>query len=281
MDSLRWALLAAGVLVVVGIYLWEVSRRRARKLDQDLDEADRALLEGLSARRDEDPFADLGGLRADPLRLDADDVAQLGSMVPDAKAPAPGAEPGRRLEPALEIDLEPEPEPELEPRAPTADRKRRLYSVEERKPRTGEELIIVLNVMAEPGAAFNGAEVRSALESVDMRFGEMKVFHHYGIGDTRSETAVFSVANMIEPGVFDLAGMDGMKTPGLVMFMRLPGPLDARVAFELMLNTGQRLAEDLGGELRDETRSVLSAQTIAHVRERITEFNRRQLLAAS
>jgi len=271
MDSLRWALLAAGVLVVVGIYLFEVARRRARRLDEDLDEADRALLAGLSARRDEDPFADLGGLRGDPLRLDAEDVAQLGAMVPDG------------AEPELPAELEPAhtPEPERKAESPPAERKSRLYAVEGPKARPGEELIIVLNVMAEPGQPFRGAEVRSALESVDMRFGEMKVFHHYGIGDTRSETPVFSVANMLEPGVFDLAGMEAMSSPGLVMFMRLPGPLDARVAFELMLNTGQRLAEQLGGDLRDETRSVLSAQTIAHVRERIGEFNRRRLLAVS
>lgn len=157
----------------------------------------------------------------------------------------------------------------------------RLYAVDGRKGRPGEELIIVLNVMAEPGRPFPGTEVRAALESVDMRFGDMQVFHHHGVGDMRTEQPVFSVANLLKPGTFDVVNLEGFATPGLVMFMRLPGPLDPRVAFELMLNTGQRLAEALHGELRDETRSVLSAQTIAHVRERIAEFNRRQLLTAS
>lgn len=261
MDNLRWVLLAVGVLVVAGIYFWEMARRRARRREEDeLDEADRELLEGLSATRDEDPFAGLGDLRGDPLKLDAEDMRGLGKLVADDEEPEPPAEPA--------------------PARP-AERGSRLYAVDARRGRSGEELIIVLNVMAEPGQPFPGPEVRAALESVDMRFGDMQIFHHHGVGDMRTEVPVFSVANMLNPGTFDVTRLDGFTTPGLVMFMRLPGPLDPRVAFELMLNTGQRLADTLHGELRDETRSVLSAQTIAHVRERIAEFNRRQLLAAS
>lgn len=281
MDTLRWILLAVGVAVVVGIYLWETGRRRLRQREEDeLDEVERELLEGLSARRDDDPFAGLGNLRGEPLKLDAEDVRGLGPMVPDEDEPELRVEPeaarsaqGHRAEgrPAEGRPVEARP----------AQAGSRLYAVDGRKGHPGEELIIVLNVMAEPGRPFPGTEVRSALESVDMRYGDMQVFHHHGVGDMRTEQPVFSVANLLKPGTFDVASLEGFATPGLVMFMRLPGPLDPRVAFELMLNTGQRLAESLHGELRDETRSVLSAQTIAHVRERIAEFNRRQLLAAS
>ena len=281
MDTLRWILLAVGVAVVVGIYLWETGRRRLRQREEEeLDDVERELLEGLSARRDDDPFAGLGNLRGEPLKLDAEDVRGLGPMVPDEDEPELRVEPeaarsaqGHRAEgrPAEGRPVEARP----------AEAGSRLYAVDGRKGHPGEELIIVLNVMAEPGRPFPGTEVRSALESVDMRYGDMQVFHHHGVGDMRTEQPVFSVANLLKPGTFDVASLEGFATPGLVMFMRLPGPLDPRVAFELMLNTGQRLAESLHGELRDETRSVLSAQTIAHVRERIAEFNRRQLLAAS
>ena len=281
MDTLRWILLAVGVAVVVGIYLWEMGRRRLRLREEDeLDEVEIELLEGLSARRDDDPFAGLGNLRGDPLKLDAEDVRGLGSMVPDEDEPELRVEPevvpsaqGQRAEgrPAEGRPVEARP----------AEAGSRLYAVDGRKGPPGEELIIVLNVMAEPGRPFPGTEVRSALESVDMRYGDMQVFHHHGVGDMRTEQPVFSVANLLKPGTFDMESLEEFATPGLVMFMRLPGPLDPRVAFELMLNTGQRVAESLHGELRDETRSVLSAQTIAHVRERIAEFNRRQLLAAS
>jgi cell division protein ZipA len=262
MDNLRWVLLVVGVLVVAGVYLWESARRRARRQERDeLDEADREILLGLSASRGgDDPFNDLLDPRDQRLHLDADDMAALGAMVPD--------------------DEEAE-EPQAREPAKSAERRSGLYAIEPKRGRTGEDLIIVMNVMAEPGEPFRGSEVRAALESVEMRFGDMQIFHHYGVGDMRTEVPVFSVANMVNPGTFDMVHLDSFVTPGLVMFMRLPGPLDSRVAFELLLNTGQRLADELHGELRDETRSVLSAQTIAHVRERITEFNRRQLLAAS
>ena len=262
MENLRWVLLVVGVLVVAGVYLWESARRRARREQRDeLDEADRELLEGLSVSRgDDDPFNDLVDPRSDRLRLDEDDMAALGAMVPDDEA------------------IE---EPREREAAKSGERRSGLYAVEPKRGRQGEDLIIMMNVMAEPGEPFRGPEVRAALESVEMRFGDMQIFHHHGVGDMRTEVPVFSVANMVNPGTFDLARLETFTTPGLVMFMRLPGPLDSRVAFELLLNTGQRLAEELHGELRDETRSVLSAQTIAHVRERIGEFNRRQLLAAS
>ena len=37
------------------------------------------------------------------------------------------------------------------------------------------------------------------------------------------------------------------------------------------------LAHELGGELKDDQRSVMTAQTIEHYRQRIVEFERRQL----
>ena len=48
------------------------------------------------------------------------------------------------------------------------------------------------------------------------------------------------MANVLEPGVFDLAAMDQLATPGLCLFLRRPGPLPATVAFDLMLDVGSR-----------------------------------------
>ena len=119
-----------------------------------------------------------------------------------------------------------------------------------------------------------------ALDEVDLQYGEMKIFHHYGVGERSGDEPVFSVANVREPGFLPLETLDEMSTSGICLFLRLPGPLDGRVAFELLLNTGQRLADKLGGELRDDARSLLTTQRISDIRNRIAAFERDQLVPA-
>lgn len=134
--------------------------------------------------------------------------------------------------------------------------------------------IVVLNVMARRGQSFAGADVRAALHAVDLQFGAMNIFHrvHPGAG------AVFSLANMLEPGSFDPARMDALSTGGLSLFMQVPAPIEALAVYEDMLATAQRLAAQLGGDLCDERRNPLTAQAIEHTRERLRELSYKMLI---
>jgi cell division protein ZipA len=85
------------------------------------------------------------------------------------------------------------------------------------------------------------------------------------------------VANLVEPGTFNLDGMRHMKTPGVAFFMRLPGPSNAMNAFDAMVETAECIVRNLGGEMRDQNKSVMTKQTVAHDRERVREFERRLL----
>jgi cell division protein ZipA len=269
MDDLRWSLLIIGVLLVGGIYLWDrIRRRRGHVGNADLEMPDQELLERLRAEaggEDEhdlkQALAELSGLRGERTGADELDLDELRSMIPEAEQGEEEPATGRG-------SFHADDEAEISDSAPA------------RPARSGEDLIIVLSVMAQGGEQFSGAEIREAMEDLDMRHGDMQIFHHHGVGEMSVDSPLFSIANAVEPGVFDLERMDALTTPGLSMFMRLPGPLDGRVAFELMLNVGQRLAQRLGGELRDDTRSALNLERIGHIRERIAEFERRQLVAA-
>ena len=44
-----------------------------------------------------------------------------------------------------------------------------------------------------------------------------------------------------------------------------------------MIAAARKLAQELNGELKDEQRSVMTAQTIEHYRQRIIDFERRAL----
>jgi hypothetical protein len=78
-------------------------------------------------------------------------------------------------------------------------------------------------------------------------------------------------------GTFDLAAMEEMETPGVTLFMQLPGPEQPLDAFEDMLAVARDLAAEMGADLKDEQHSVMTPQTIEHCRQRIREFTRRQM----
>ena len=137
-------------------------------------------------------------------------------------------------------------------------------SIAEEMPDTG---LLTLYIRAHEGKEFIGTDLVSALNAVGMVHGEMDIFHHFGSGDLKCDTAVFQAANMFEPGTFELSKIEAFRTTGVALFMQLPGPLDGAVAFELLLNSAQRLSELVGGEVFASPRSPLSNVQIAQMRQ--------------
>ncbi len=137
---------------------------------------------------------------------------------------------------------------------------------------TGRELLIVLTILTPGERDLAGPVIREALTAFDLRPDDLGMFHHYGNRRGRVSDPVFSVANVLEPGVFDLAAMDELATPGLCLFLRRPGPLPATVAFDLMLDVGSRLSRALEAVLCDDQRCRLTVQATQALRERVVHF---------
>lgn len=198
-------------------------------------------LSGLTARRDGPEQLDLAGLELSaPARASAVDSKAPGSA---------GAERRQSDPPSSEADDE-------------------------------QELHIIMTVMAKSGERFSGNALRHSLESAHLYHGEMNIFHRHAQPDDRHTPTLFSAANVLAPGYFEPARMDSLSSPGIAMFMRLPGPERPVDAFQQMLDTARTLARDLDGTLCDETRSTLTPQSINHLRERIADFGRRQMIKA-
>ena len=141
-----------------------------------------------------------------------------------------------------------------------------------------EHEVIIINVMAPQGYVFEGELLLKALTAQGMRFGHMDIFHRHQSDDGRGGI-LFSMANMVKPGTFDLSDMESFCTPGVCLFLNLPIESDSLAAFRVMTKIAKALAADLGGELKDENRSVMTQQTIEHCRQRVIEFDRKQRLA--
>ncbi|HKL54388.1 MAG TPA: cell division protein ZipA [Wenzhouxiangellaceae bacterium] len=132
--------------------------------------------------------------------------------------------------------------------------------------------IVTLYVRARDDRSISGLSLLDAAIKAGLRFGEMKIFHRRHRGATRP---VFSMANITRPGSFDPAGWNLFQTPGVTLFMTLPGPVSALDAWDAMLATGKRLAELLDADLMDDAQCLLTRQRIAQIREDMREFDRK------
>lgn len=186
----------------------------------------------------------------------------------------------QRPEQAHPEQARPEPvRPEqVRPESPQRKREHERAAVTE-APKAPDEVLII-NVMARRGEMFAGPELLEALVANGMRYGDMDIFHRHESDDGRGKI-LFSAANMVVPGTFDLSSMDDFATPGISMFLSLPIASDSLSAYNLLANTAQGIAEALGGELKDENRSVMTRQTIEHGRQRVIEYERKRRLAKS
>ena len=140
------------------------------------------------------------------------------------------------------------------------------------------EELLILGVMAKSDEPFGGDELVAALLGQGLKFGDMGIFHR-----THGESGqrLFSVANALEPGTFDLSDLSELKTPGLTFFMQLPVPGDALETLEDMILSARTVAAALGGDVKDDTMSALTGQTVEHLKQRIADFVRKQLTASS
>lgn len=133
------------------------------------------------------------------------------------------------------------------------------------------DLVIALTVMAPQGRLFTGRAIKNALDNHDLHFGEMQIYHRFHAGNRKQP--VFSAANMIDPGTFLPAELISMKTPGMLLFARLPGPMNGMAVFDALMDTAHGIAEQLDGIVCDETRTPLTEAKVEMLRGQIFELN--------
>ncbi|ALP53491.1 hypothetical protein Tel_10235 [Candidatus Tenderia electrophaga] len=137
--------------------------------------------------------------------------------------------------------------------------------------------VIILNVMAPPGQHFIGPALIEMIERSGLRYGpDMQIFQYI-----ENDAPLFGLVNMVKPGVFDLDDLEQLSTPGVSLFIQMPNDTASGLAaFDTMLIVAQQLAQKLGGELRDETRSVLTHSAVDHIRQQIAEYDCKWLASA-
>lgn len=107
--------------------------------------------------------------------------------------------------------------------------------------------MITFYVVSAEGYQFEGEHVVQCLEALGFEYGEYNIFHRYKHLGNSNSPVIFSVANMMQPGVFDLNNLKDFSTIGLVIFMHLPTDGNLKTNLRLMLQCTERLASALNG----------------------------------
>ena len=131
------------------------------------------------------------------------------------------------------------------------------------------DMVIAFTIMAEEGRRFSGEDIKFALESEQFHYGEMQLFHQL----TKQKTPMFSAANVVAPGTFDVQNISAMASPGILVFAKLPSPINGLTLFDHLLETSRKLTEKLSGVLCDESRQPVTDEIIEAMRSRILSLN--------
>lgn len=276
MPELRLALIAVAVLLVVAVYLfsrWQGKQgdtgTRPRHHRPRVDEDDLPSISvSRPARRPEPPVeskadARLAGLKQ---KISSGFASLAASVSSDEERDG---------------DMPPEADgEELSATRPPAEHSSRASEEEDPAAEAlkgfdpDSQKIISLHVLAVGETGLDGGELRTLLEDNGCLHGQYGIFHRSERDGAGRPSLLFSVANIVEPGQFDLDRMGGERYRGVTLFAVLPGPWSGLAAFHEMVSLARRLAEALGGDVRDEARNAFSRQRETHIQEQITEFER-------
>ena len=252
MNDLRLILLGIGLLFIAGIYLWDVYktkkhiRSRVEKYSSDKNRLSHRVETTPMEEFDDDmeAFSEFQEIITSSRRDETDnEPASLSREVPDADLSSGQEE--------YEYE-EDEGQPEQQAAAKSTEKK-----------------LIVFYLMADKKRPYKGTEIQKATEQVGMRYGSMDIFHYYESGNVASKKALFSMLNIVEPGLFDLKQMEKFSTHGLAMFMQVSEDSNNELVFDLMLDTAWKLVEILGGELHDEQHNVIDPLIVNSLREKL------------
>ena len=233
MWELRWVLLALGIVLIAGVWIW--SGRSSRD-------------SGKSKKT-----AGSGQRRAAP-----EDQTEA-----DTEAPSEGMSTT-----SVEAAAEDEEEPENAAGDSGEETVHAQGAAEQLAAGKADPIDRVITIRCQTKEGNVSVEqVVLALRAAGLVHGQYDIFHRQA-EDAESEP-VFSVANLTEPGSFDLTRASESTTAGITLFMVLPGQGDAVERFDMMTLAARELAGELDAELYDESGSFWSIQRERYVRDEV------------
>jgi len=132
--------------------------------------------------------------------------------------------------------------------------------------------IFVFNVVARDGSKLGGHELLQFFLTSGFRYGHMNIFHRHENSDGTGEV-LFSIANMMAPGTFDLDSMEQFQSKGISFFLTAPNnKIDINKAFDLMLRAVVQIADEFHCDVLNEERGILTEEQFIEYRSRLLQY---------
>ena len=244
MDSLRISLIVIGVVILLALYLWSrAGQHRSKKSVLTREEPQFDAVQNSEKNDDWEviPIKPKEPLKPKEPQIDnPDPIQNTGTVSAVKQQQAHVAEPQSKPSDEVPVALS----------TPQAD--------SESSDQVDVPAVIALHIVANDGE-FVGSDLVKAANLAGMRYGEMGIFHFQGVskGDV-----TFSMANMLEPGTFDMENLDGFSSPGVLLFMESEFQKELEKSLDSMARVAQRICEVLNGQLCDERRRPFKVEQL-------------------
>ena len=256
-NNLRLILFIIGICLVVGIYLWEVLRKKknVHKTDilnavDEVPDSSFQINQNFSKEDYSKAITDLNEL-SDNLRESTASLS-LNSLKPEIDS--------------SNIDNE------------STNNKKDEYT-------EPADNLLILYITSSQDKNINGLSIYKVLKNIGMEFGQMNIFHYFEDKNNEAEQImnfiesseqqtnqqpIFSIANMHEPGAFDIENIDELKTKGLVAFMYKNEYIDNYEIFDnVFLPKIKIISNQLGADIRMQDQKLCDDLRISGIKEQL------------
>ena len=151
-------------------------------------------------------------------------------------------------------------------------------SVKDNQQTAPAQEVLILNVRANEDNPIQGSALLPMLLTLGFKFGDQDIFHRH-VNSNGKGPVLFSLANMLKPGVFDIDNLENFSTLGVSLFMMLPIEGDPHQVFNMMHNAARKIADEFSAQVLDGRRSALTKQSLQQYVEKIREFERQRMIA--
>jgi cell division protein ZipA len=227
-ELLRIVIIATGLLVIIGMILWHYLKNR--QTDEAFDEIESEKVIGSKNALD------------DSLKLHSEhdefDIIPVGS----ARRTLDDDDADSDWDMSFNEDFDDEAEPDTRDTLPE---------------------ILQFGIVASDDEGFNGVELALVFQSVDLEYGDMKVYERIN----KNGDVDYGVACMVEPGTFpDGEYLASFNCPGIVFYLQHRDLEDAQNVFDDFVETIKTVAKELDGVVWDHQRQPLTEETIQAIR---------------
>jgi len=275
MDQFRWILLGVAIVIIAVVYFLSRTRNKTPQ-DLPLEAANDVPAFSAGEKLDNAWVDGVGPVKvvsqSDQAIIDNFEEAITVPHTLDVDNPFPG-----NMHEVHEFDMEVSEE-SLESAEIQNQAEDNQISEVSKQPEQAIDDVIAVFVLASPDEpAIKGEKILSASFALDLKYGDMKIFHRYVdssiVNEETNEIAnseiLFSMANLMEPGWFDFDAMHEMETSGISFFMQANLLENPSAVLDDMLICAHRMSTMVGAKLCNAQRKPLDEAHTNELREKV------------